>query len=386
MAGRRIRVLSVVGARPNFMKVAPIAKAMAARPTEFEHVLVHTGQHYDARMSDAFFSDLKMPAPDYHLGVGSGSHAEQTAAVMVGLEPVLVETRPDLLMVVGDVNSTLAAAITAKKLGLKVAHAEAGLRSYDMAMPEEINRRCVDAISDELFTTDRIASKTLLGEGVAEEQIHFVGNLMIDSLTAHLPAAEVLAHWRTMGLAPRGYATLTLHRPSNVEDRNSLKGLLEAVREAAQGLPVIFPIHPRTRARVEAFGLQDLFCTTPDGGGLFATEPLGYLEFLSLNRSSRAVITDSGGLQEEACVLGVPCVTLRENTERPITVSEGTNRIAGVKPDAVRAAVREALAETSGAARRPEKWDGRAAERIADIIAQKYGGEGSTASIESAAE
>jgi len=367
MAHRPIRVLSIVGARPNFMKVAPIAKVMAARSAEFEHVLVHTGQHYDARMSDAFFSDLKMPAPDYHLGVGSGSHAQQTAAVMVGLEPVLAEVRPDLLMVVGDVNSTLAAAITAKKLGLKVAHAEAGLRSYDMGMPEEINRRCVDAISDELFTTDRIASKTLIGEGVAEEQIHFVGNLMIDSLTAHLPAAEALAHWRTLGLTPGGYATLTLHRPSNVEDRESLKGLLEAVREAAAGLP-------------------DFFSATPDGGGLFATEPLGYLEFLSLNQSARAVITDSGGLQEEACVLGVPCVTLRENTERPITVSEGTNRLAGVEPGAVRAAVREALAETSGAARRPEKWDGHTAERIADIIAKKYGGQTSPAPIESAAE
>ncbi len=368
-----IRVLSIVGARPNFMKVAPIAKALAARPGVFEHLLVHTGQHYDARMSDAFFSDLNMPEPNYHLGVGSGSHAEQTAAVMVKLEPILMETRPDLLMVVGDVNSTLAAAITAKKLGLKVAHAEAGLRSYDMGMPEEINRRCVDAISDELFTTDRIASKTLIGEGVAEAQIHFVGNLMIDSLLAHLPAAEALAHWRTMGLTPRGYATLTLHRPSNVEDRKSLGGLLEAVRDAAGDLPVIFPIHPRTRARVEAFGLGHLFRDAPDGGGLFATEPLGYREFLSLNQSARAVITDSGGLQEEACVLGVPCVTVRENTERPITVSEGTNRLAGVRPDAVRAAIREALAETPGAGRRPEKWDGGAAERIADIIALKYG-------------
>jgi UDP-N-acetylglucosamine 2-epimerase (non-hydrolysing) len=373
MGERPIRVLSVVGARPNFMKVAPIARALAAHPAGFAHVLVHTGQHYDARMSDAFFTDLQMPAPDFHLGVGSGSHARQTAAVMVGIEPVLTEVAPDLLIVVGDVNSTLAAALTAKKLGLAVAHVEAGLRSHDMAMPEEINRRCVDSIADELFTTDRLAEQTLLGEGASQARIHFVGNVMIDSLLAHRPAAEALAYHRRLGLKPGGYATLTLHRPSNVEDAEALAGLINAVRDATAGLPVIFPIHPRTRARVEAFGLGHLFAADPAGPGVFLTEPLGYLEFLSLNQSARIVVTDSGGLQEETTLLGVPCVTLRTTTERPITVTEGTNRLAGVTPQGVRAGIRDALAAGPQTGRRPEKWDGRAAERIADVIALKYG-------------
>lgn len=369
-----IKVLSVVGARPNFMKVAPIVKALAAHPAGFEQVLVHTGQHYDARMSDAFFVDLQMPAPDFHLGVGSGSHAQQTAAVMVGIEPVLKAVSPDLLIVVGDVNSTLAAALTAKKLGVPVAHVEAGLRSYDMSMPEEINRRCVDSISDELFTPDRLAGETLLREGVPEGRIHFVGNVMIDTLVTHLPAARRLAQHRRWGLVPRGYVTLTLHRPSNVENPETLAGLLNAVRDAAGDLPVIFPIHPRTLARVDAFGLQGLFRAEPDGPGLFVTEPLSYLPFLSLNDSARIVVTDSGGLQEESTVLGVPCVTLRTTTERPITVTEGTNRLAGVTPEGVRAGIREALDAAPETMQRPEKWDGRASERIADTIALRYRG------------
>jgi len=253
-----------------------------------------------------------------------------------------------------------------------VAHVEAGLRSHDMSMPEEINRRCVDAIADELFTTDRGAGETLLREGVPGDRIHFVGNVMIDSLMANLPAAMRLAHYQQFGLTPGGYATLTLHRPSNVEDAGTLAGLLRAIREAATDLPVIFPIHPRTRARVETFGLQSLFAVGSNGPGIHLTEPLGYLEFLSLNQSARLVITDSGGLQEETTMLGVSCVTLRENTERPITVSEGTNRLAGTTPRGVRAGIRDALEEAPKVGRRPEKWDGRAAERIAEVIARKY--------------
>ena len=364
----KIRVLSVVGARPNFMKVAPIAKALAARGAAFEHVLVHTGQHYDARMSDSFFADLKMPAPDYHLGVGSGSHAQQTAAVMVGIEPILRDVAPDIVVVVGDVNSTFAAAMTAKKLALRVAHVEAGLRSYDMAMPEEINRLCTDAICDDLFTTDRIADENLLREGVAPERIHFVGNVMIDSLLAQLKAAEALAYHRTLGLTPGGYATLTLHRPSNVEDAGKLAEILDAIAFAAPDMPVIFPVHPRTRARIQDFGLEDRFSADAAKPGLYLIEPLGYREFLGLNKNARLVITDSGGLQEETTILGVPCVTVRENTERPITIEQGTNHLAGTSRAGIVSAIGDALRDGRAAKSAPEYWDGRAAERIVDVI------------------
>ena len=351
------------------MKVAPIAKALGRHPAGFEHVLVHTGQHYDARMSDAFFDALGLPEPDFNLGVGSGSHAEQTAAVMVGIEPVLIEVRPDLVLVVGDVNSTLAATVTAKKLGIRVAHVEAGLRSFDMSMPEEINRLCTDAIADDLFTTDHIAGENLRREGAADARIHFVGNVMIDSLLAHVDVARRLAHYRTLGLETGGYATLTLHRPSNVEDAATLARILDTIKEAAPDLPVIFPIHPRTRARVESFGLGGRFTDSPSRPGIFLTEPLGYVEFLSLNQGARLVLTDSGGLQEETTILGVPCVTLRENTERPVTIEQGTNHLAGVSRAGILEAVARALQMRPGEGRRPEKWDGRAAERIVGVIA-----------------
>jgi UDP-N-acetylglucosamine 2-epimerase (non-hydrolysing) len=362
-----MRIMSVVGTRPNFMKIAPIAHAFERRRGAFAHTLVHTGQHYDEAMSGAFFSALSIPAPDVNLNVGSGSHAVQTARVLEALEPVMIETRPDLVLVVGDVNSTLAAALAAKKLGLAVAHVEAGLRSGDRTMPEEINRLCVDAIADLLFTTDRAADANLLREGVAAERIHFVGNVMIDCLAAHCAAAERLDYARQIGMTPGRYATLTLHRPANVEDPGRLAELLEAVVEAADGLPVIFPVHPRTRGRIEALNLGER------ARSLKPVEPLGYIEFLSLNAQARIVFTDSGGLQEETTVLGVPCVTLRENTERPVTVSQGTNRLAGVTREGVLAAAVEALAAAAGETLPvPERWDGRAAERIVEVIA-RYG-------------
>ncbi len=364
-----MRILSVAGARPNFMKVAPIVRALGRHPAGFEHVLVHTGQHYDAKMSDSFFRDLEIPEPDFNLEVGSGSHAEQTAAVMVRIEPVLKQVQPDLIIVVGDVNSTLAATLTGRKLDLRVAHVEAGLRSFDRAMPEEINRLCTDAIADHLFTTDRLASEQLRREAVPEERIHFVGNVMIDSLMRHLEAAKAANFAATLGLNSGAYATLTLHRPSNVEEPAQLASILDAILEAVPDLPIIFPIHPRTRARIEAFGLSDRFSDSPSRPGIFLVEPLGYIEFLSLNQGARLVLTDSGGLQEETTILGVPCVTLRENTERPITIEEGTNHLAGTSREGILKAVKAASGLDRSQVRRPEFWDGRAAERIVDVIA-----------------
>jgi UDP-N-acetylglucosamine 2-epimerase (non-hydrolysing) len=367
MAGM-MKVLSIVGARPNFMKVAPIISAIESRPNQGRHYLVHTGQHYDEGMSGSFFEALRLPKPDINLGVGSGSHAEQTGRVMMALEPILRDIRPDVVVVVGDVNSTLAGALTAKKLLLRVAHVEAGLRSFDMTMPEEINRLCTDAIADDLFTTDRFANENLKREGIPEGRIHFVGNVMIDSLLAHRNVAKTLRYHEKFRLEPARYGVLTMHRPSNVEDRDTLATILDAMIDAVGDLPVIFPIHPRTRSRVEQFGLGDRFVKEAGKPGIFLTDPLGYVEFLSLNSSARLVLTDSGGLQEETTILGVPCVTLRATTERPITVAEGTNRIAGTSREGILAAVAAALNEPVRTDRHPEKWDGQAAQRIVDII------------------
>jgi UDP-N-acetylglucosamine 2-epimerase (non-hydrolysing) len=357
-----MRILSVVGARPNFMKVAPIIRAFGRHAHPFESVLVHTGQHYDAKMSDSFFRDLGMPEPDFNLEVGSGSHAAQTAAVMTRIEPVLQEVQPDLVLVVGDVNSTLAATLTAKKLNLRVAHVEAGLRSFDMTMPEEINRLCTDVIADDLFTTDRLANENLRREGVAEGRIHFVGNVMIDSLMASLPEARKLQTAAGLGLAPRGYAVLTLHRPSNVDDAGKLAEILDAILAGLPDLPMVFPAHPRTVERLNGL-------SAARSEQLRIIEPLGYLEFQSLVDQARIVLTDSGGLQEETTVLGIPCVTLRENTERPITIEEGTNHLAGTSRAGILAAMETALAANIAAPTCPEFWDGRTAERIADTIA-----------------
>jgi UDP-N-acetylglucosamine 2-epimerase (non-hydrolysing) len=363
-----MRVLSVVGARPNFMKVAPVVRALDRQYPDVVQMLVHTGQHYDAKMSEIFFRELGMPQPDVNLDVGSGTHAQQTAVVMSRIEPVLADFGPDIVLVVGDVNSTLAATLVAKKLDMKVAHIEAGLRSFDMSMPEEINRICTDAIADLLFTTDRIANANLAREGVAPDRIHFVGNVMIDSLLAHRAAAAGRRYREELGLGAAGYAVLTLHRPANVDEPGKLRDILGALSEIARDLPILFPVHPRTRKRVNEWGLQHLLGSPSVFGGIHLLEPLGYIDFLSLTMFARLVLTDSGGLQEETTILGIPCVTLRDNTERPITILEGTNRLGGTARATILAAAAEALG-MNAQARMPEKWDGQAATRIADIIA-----------------
>ena len=360
-----LKILHVVGARPNFMKVAPIMREMAKYPQEFEQILVHTGQHYDDNMSQVFFEELELPQPDIYLGVGSGSHAQQTARTMLAFEPVLLEHKPDWVIVVGDVNSTVACALTAVKLGVKVAHVEAGLRSFDRTMPEEINRVLTDQIADLLFTTERDANENLRREGVAEEKIHFVGNVMIDTLLRHKELALALDVLGEYGVQSQGYALLTLHRPSNVDVPEVLAGILDALAEIQARLPILFPAHPRTVERIQEFGLEGRPAAMP---GLRVTEPLGYLEFLNLMASARLVLTDSGGIQEETTILGVPCLTLRKNTERPVTVKQGTNTVVGSDPQRI---VAEALAILDGkgkAGRVPELWDGRAAERIVSVF------------------
>jgi UDP-N-acetylglucosamine 2-epimerase (non-hydrolysing) len=360
--------MNIVGARPNFVKIAPIVRTLRKFDDVVTQKLVHTGQHYDDRLSTIFFEELKVPAPDVNLGIGSGTHAQQTAAVMVGIEPLLREFEPTLVLVVGDVNSTLAAALTAKKNGIRVAHVEAGLRSFDMAMPEEINRLCTDAIADDLFTTDKIADLNLLREGAAPEQIHFVGNVMIDSLDACREFAAKARYHERLDLRPKQYATLTMHRPANVDDPDAFSEILEALCDSVGDLPIIFPIHPRSRQRVNDFGLDRYFTSKPKGRGIWMTAPLSYIEFLSLNNDARIVLTDSGGVQEETTVLGVPCVTLRENTERPITVIEGTNRLGGTSRETIVNAVHDALSDGQSNGRRPERWDGHAADRIVGTI------------------
>jgi UDP-N-acetylglucosamine 2-epimerase (non-hydrolysing) len=365
-----MKVINVVGARPNFMKMAPIIEAMNQYPDRLQHMLVHTGQHYDERMSESFFVALGMPKPDIDLEVGSGSHAEQTARIMVAFENVCLRETPDLVVVVGDVNSTMACTITAKKLGIRVAHVEAGLRSGDMSMPEEINRLCTDVLCDYLFTTDHFANENLRAEGIPSEKIFFVGNVMIDTLLKHREMARGLALAEQWGLAGRRYATLTLHRPSNVDDAATLRGIFEALAEVAKEIPIVFPIHPRTRKMVERFGLSGYCSTARTPQGLWITEPLGYLDLLHLNMHATMVITDSGGLQEETTVLGVPCITLRHNTERPITCEVGTNFIVGNSRAAILDQAFKVLRGEVPRGRVPQKWDGKAAGRIVEILAR----------------
>lgn len=359
-----MRVMVVAGARPNFMKVAPILRALKA--AGHEGVLVHTGQHYDASMSDAFFTDLGLPRPDFHLEVGSGSHALQTARVMERFEPVLKEVVPDWLVVVGDVNSTLACTLVASKLkgeiGTRTAHVEAGLRSNDWRMPEEVNRVVSDRLSDLLLTPSRDVDANLAAEGIDSRRIVFVGNVMIDTLFHQLPAARQRGEPAKLGFSPGEYVVSTLHRPSNVDDRDALAAVLDGLGHVARTLPVVLPLHPRTRRNVEAFGLEELLRP------LRITDPLGYQEMLSLTADAAVVLTDSGGLQEETTALGVPCVTLREQTERPITVTDGTNRLAPwpLTTDGVYRSFEEALASRgNGDGRKaPEGWDGEAAGRV----------------------
>lgn len=364
----KLKIINVVGARPNFMKMAPIIEAMNHFPDIINHLLVHTGQHYDEKMSKAFFNDLGMPKPDIDLEVGSGSHAEQTGRVMIEFEKVCLAEKPDLVIVVGDVNSTMACTITAKKLGIKVAHVEAGLRSRDMDMPEEINRLCTDVLCDFLFTTDHLADENLRQEGVPAEKIHFVGNVMIDTLLKHKDMAATLNLRDSLGLRSGEYATLTMHRPSNVDDRDILHGILAALDQIAQKIPIIFPLHPRTKKMAEEFGLSHYFSTDETVQGIWITEPMGYLEFLHLNMGAKMILTDSGGLQEESTVLGVPCITMRYNTERPITCEKGTNVIVGNQPEKILSAADKILKGDFKSGQVPEKWDGRAAERIVDVL------------------
>ena len=367
------RVLVVAGARPNFMKVAPLLNELHRYPEEFCPKLIHTGQHYDAEMSDVFFQDLDLPRPDHCLGVGSGSHAEQTAKVMVAFERVCVEERPDLVIVVGDVNSTMACAIVAKKLCLRVAHIEAGLRSRDRTMPEEINRVLTDSISDFLFTTSRDADDNLLCEGIPSNKIHFVGNIMIDCLLTQLPRTECRSTLSRFDVTAGGYAVLTLHRPSNVDAPETLGNLVDVFVELSREMPIVWPIHPRTKTRLLDSGLMRRLQQSKD---LKLTDPMNYLDMLTLNRSARMILTDSGGLQEEATVLGVPCITLRDNTERPVTVDVGTNQLVGNHPDRIRAAVRSALNENGRQTRVPAFWDGKTSERIVDVLRRYWLNEG----------
>jgi UDP-N-acetylglucosamine 2-epimerase (non-hydrolysing) len=368
----------MVGARPNFMKIAPIVHEIQ-RTAGIEHRLVHSGQHYDQQMSESFFEELHIPKPDVNLEVGSGSHAWQTAEVMKRFEAVVLEWKPDVVIVVGDVNSTLAAALVASKLGVPVAHVEAGLRSFDMSMPEEINRKLTDAISDLLFVTEQSGIQNLRKEGVEQDRIFLVGNVMIDCLVEHRKIAEKSEILRRLGLQKDGdkasaYGLLTLHRPSNVDDPAVLRDILSTIATLAEKMPVFFPVHPRSLERIRQFGLGSYLAEEKSGAaarGIVPLPPLGYLDFLCLMDHARLILTDSGGIQEESTILGVPCLTLRENTERPVTVEQGTNQIVGRDPKKILAAAALVLGAERRAMKAPELWDGHAAERIVKILLEK---------------
>jgi UDP-N-acetylglucosamine 2-epimerase (non-hydrolysing) len=352
-------VVHVIGARPNYMKIAPLIDALRSAP--FRQVLVNTGQHYDDMMARAFVRDLELPTPDYDLGVGSASHAVQTAKVMIAFEEVCLAEHPDLVVVVGDVNSTLAASLVAAKLLIPVAHVEAGLRSRDRTMPEEINRIVTDRLSDVLLTPSPDGSENLLAEGVPAHRIHLVGNIMIDSLMRHRQLATFDRISGRIAVEDGGYAVLTLHRPSNVDEEEVFQRILAAIRAIAEEMPIVFPVHPRTRQRMREFGVDG------DLKNVILTDPLGYIDFLSLTSHARLILTDSGGLQEESTALGIQCLTLRENTERPITVTDGTNQVVGTRTDAILDGFRRAMSDRRPAAR-PDLWDGHAAERIARVL------------------
>jgi UDP-N-acetylglucosamine 2-epimerase (non-hydrolysing) len=364
-----MRVTHVVGARPNFMKVAPIIEEMA-RQGGFEQRLVHTGQHYDARLSKVFFEELGLPKPDIDLNVGSGGHAEQTGRVMIELEKVLQRELPELIVVVGDVNSTLAASLTAAKMGIKIAHVEAGLRSFDRTMPEEINRVATDAISDLLFTTEQSGSENLIREGVSQDKIFFVGNVMIDTLLKFREKALCSDILERLRLSSGEFAVLTLHRPSNVDRPEQLQMLGNIIARIAERIPVVFPCHPRTRKRFQMIDVQEGLREpgSVHRSGITLTQPLGYLDFLHLMSQSKFVLTDSGGIQEETTILGIPCLTLRANTERPVTLWEGTNTLVGCDEEKICAEVSKILAGQGKRGHIPELWDGRTAARIVDVL------------------
>lgn len=360
----KLRIVNVVGARPNFMKIAPLMIEYGKHPGGFEPILVHTGQHYDENMSKLFFDQLHLPKPDVYLGVGSGSHAEQTAKIMVEMEKLLVAREPDLVVVVGDVNSTMAATIVAGKLCTPVAHVEAGLRSFDRTMPEEINRLVTDALSDYCFTTSEDAGVNLRREGVAPEKIQFVGNVMIDTLL-RLRAESLKSNIRSVLGIDSEFGFVTLHRPSNVDSRQVLAEILSALDVVQKSLPLVFPAHPRTAGRMKEFGFWDEVSRWPN---MKLIEPLGYLDSICLMSSAKLVLTDSGGVQEETTVLGVPCLTIRENTERPVTITEGTNTLVGASHTRIVAEVRNILEGRGKRGRVPKFWDGKAAQRIIQCL------------------
>lgn len=357
--------ISVVGARPNFMKVAPIHRAFASYSETWEHSIVHTGQHYDAAMSDSFFSDLDMPHPKWFMGVGSGTHGEQTAKIIVGFEKVCLESKPDCVIVVGDVNSTVACALVSVKLGIPTVHVESGLRSWDRSMPEEINRLATDAIVDEHFITEQSGMENLVREGVAPERIHFVGNTMIDSLHYALPKAEKCDIIERLGVSAGGYCLVTMHRPSNVDHPEQLQMLMSVVEKVSLERPVVFPVHPRTRNKMREIGLS-----MPSSVHLI--DPVRYVEFLALMRSAAVVLTDSGGIQEETTALGVPCITARTTTERPITTVVGTNVLVQPTEEGILRAMAEFNAGRHKKGAVPPLWDGHAAERIVALITAHY--------------
>lgn len=362
-----MKIINVVGARPNFMKIAPIHHVMA-KEKDIHPFLVHTGQHYDERMSKLFFDDLQMPEPDIYLGVGSATHAEQTAKVMVDFEKVCLKQKPDMVLVVGDVNSTAACSLVAKKLHIDVAHVEAGLRSNDRNMPEEINRLVTDALSDLLFTTEKSGTVNLQREGVSPEKIHFVGNVMIDSLAMNLDKAENSDILSRLKLKPQSYILITLHRPSNVDNEEILRSLVDMFGEIEKQIPIVFPIHPRTKKMIDQFGLSDKVKKMKN---LQLLEPQGYLDFMQLMKNAKALLTDSGGIQEETTYLGIPCITMRENTERPITAEIGSNVVAGRNVNYIRKLLDKILNDEWKDCQIPPLWDGHAAERIVEII-KKY--------------
>jgi UDP-N-acetylglucosamine 2-epimerase (non-hydrolysing) len=356
-------LVCVVGARPNFIKMAAVWNELSSRPL-FRPLLIHTGQHYSPGMSDTFFEQLELPRPDVNLEVGAGTQIEQTAEIMRRLEPLLLAQKPRLLIVVGDVNSTLAAALAASKLLIPIAHIEAGLRSFDRTMPEELNRVVTDALSDFLFVTEPSGLQNLRGEGIPDDRIFFCGNVMIDTLLRFRPKAATSTILSDLGLKPSQYAVSTIHRASNVDDPERLAGLISVLRQLSTRIPVVFPVHPRTRQKLEANQI--------DVSGICLTPPLGYLDFLQLNANARMVLTDSGGIQEESTILQVPCLTMRENTERPVTVEQGTNRLVGIDPAGILPAAMEVLDRPTPLTRIPELWDGKASIRIADVLETKF--------------
>ena len=362
-----MKIVNVVGARPNFMKIAPLMDAYGGHP-DITPMLVHTGQHYDERMSNLFFRQLGIPEPDINLGIGSASHAVQTAGIMKAFEPVVNEHRPDAVLVVGDVNSTIACGLVAVKLGARLIHVEAGLRSFDRGMPEEINRILTDTISDMLFCSEQSGVDNLRSEGIADERIFLVGNVMIDTLMKNRARAEESTILDDLKLSPGSYAVLTLHRPSNVDDPQTFARILAALDVIQKELPIVFPIHPRTKNNIERGSLSGRIGAMKD---LRLVEPVGYLDFLKLMSSARLMLTDSGGIQEETTILNVPCLTLRENTERPSTVEMGSNQIVGTDTEVILSAWRDVMSGRAGQGGVPELWDGKAAERIVSTIAER---------------